>query len=602
MKKHTSIYCIFLIYFLMVAPFALSQSLSDAAGLDKDFLESLPETVRDDVMKEMKSGLDEKTNNLQKRPSSELSKLDTVKDWEDFRKKNFNTNKSERYGLKLFNTMQSSFMPINQPNFGSNYTLDYGDSLAIQLFGNSKNDTYSVEVSRDGSILLKDIGKVIVSGLNFDQVADVIKKKYESSFIGINVIVTLLEIRDVNILITGNVEFPGMYTLSGNSNVLQALNIAGGITETGSLRNITIKRKGRPDTSIDLYEALIFGNTDSIPVLMSGDSIYIEPARSLVRAGYGFNNVAIYELKDDESLKDLIRFSGGLNMQANNSLLNLVRFESGKFSSFQINLDDEKEYKIKNLDSIYAYKEKIGTVTISGNIKHPGKYSISSNDRILDVIKRSGGYIDSAYKFGASLHREEARELEKAFADKTYKNLITFIASNPNVLSSTGGAGGLSYILSELKMHEPMGRVIAEFDEENLKSNIQDNIYLIDGDKIHIPTYSSNVYVFGEVGNQGAVLFKENINMIDYINKSGGFTRFASSEFIFIVSPNGETKKVTINGLKKYIAQDYEIYPGSVIYIPRHVGKIQGLSFYATIAPIFSSLAISIASLNAIKN
>ena len=602
MKKKLPIYFIFLIYFLTVTPFAISQSLTDAAGLDKDFLESLPEAVRDDVMKEMESGLDEKTTNLQKRPSSELSKLDIVKDWEDFRKKNFNTNKSERYGLKLFNTMQSSFMPLNQPNFGSNYTLDYGDALTIQLFGNSKNDTYSTEVSRDGSIFLEDMGKVIVSGLNFDQVADIIKKKYESSFIGINVIVTLLEIRDINILITGNVEFPGMYTLSGNSNILQALNIAGGISETGSLRNITIKRMGRPDTSVDLYEALIFGNTDSIPFLMSGDSIYIEPARSLVRAGYGFNNVAIYELKDDESLKDLIRFSGGLNIEADNSLLNLVRFESGKFSSFQINLDDKKEYKIKNLDSIYAYKEKIGTVTISGNIKHPGKYSISSNDRILDIINRSGGYIDSAYKFGASLHREEARELEMAFADKTYKNLITFIASAPNTLGSTSGAGGLSYILSELKSYEPMGRVIAEFDEENLKSNIQDNIYLNDGDKIHIPTYSSNVYVFGEVGNQGAVLFKENITMMDYINKSGGLTRYASSEFIFIVSPNGETTKVTINGLKKYIAQDYEIYPGSVIYIPRHVGKIDGINFYTAVAPIFSSLALSIASLNSIKN
>ena len=123
-----------------------------------------------------------------------------------------------------------------------------------------------------------------------------------------------------------------------------------------------------------------------------------------------------------------------------------------------------------------------------------------------------------------------------------------------------------------------------------------------DEDKIHIPSYDSNVYIFGEIGNPGSVLFKENISIKDYVDKSGGFTRFSSTDSIFVVSPNGETTKVYVNGLKKYIAQDVDIYPGSVIYVPRHIGKIEGVNFYATVAPIFSSLALSIASLNSINN
>ena len=128
------------------------------------------------------------------------------------------------------------------------------------------------------------------------------------------------------------------------------------------------------------------------------------------------------------------------------------------------------------------------------------------------------------------------------------------------------------------------------------------SIYLNNNDNIHIPSYDSNVYVFGEVGNPGSVLFTENISIDDYIEKSGGLTRYSSTDSIFIVSPNGETKKVYVNGFKKFVAQDFDIFPGSVIYVPRHIGKVEGINFYATVAPIFSSLALSIASLNSISN
>ncbi len=601
MKKNFSLNY-YLFFTLLIAPLSFAQSTSEVGALDKDFLQSLPESVRKDVMDEMMDGLESKTSNLQKRPSSQLSKLDVVKDWEKFKKKQLIGNKSERYGLKLFNTMQSSFMPLNEPNFGNNYIVDYGDAITLQLYGNNTNSSYTVEVARDGTVLLEDIGSIVVAGLNFEQVTDIITQRYISSSIGINVIVNLSQIRDINILITGNVEFPGMYTLSGNSNILQALNIAGGISETGSLRRIVLKRKGEADIKVDLYQALIYGNTESIPFLMSGDSIYIEPVKNLVRAGYGFNNIAIYELMNDETLKDLISFSGGLKLEASAKSLSLVRFEDDIFTSYKITSDKIDAYRVMNLDSVYAFKEKIGTVTISGDIKHPGKYSISSKDRLLDIISRSGGYIDSAYTFGAVLLREEAANLEEVFAQKTYQNLVTYIASNPSALGAAGSGEGFAFVLSELKDYKPIGRVIAEFSEQELKNNLQDNIYLNDGDKIHIPSYSSNVYIFGEVGNPGSVLFKENISMVDYINKSGGFTRYSSSDFIFIISPNGETRKVNINGFRKFIAQDYEVFPGSVIYVPRHVGRIGGLNLAATLGPIFSSVALSIASLNSISD
>ena len=190
----------------------------------------------------------------------------------------------------------------------------------------------------------------------------------------------------------------------------------------GSLRNIVIKRKGKEDKVIDLYEALIFGDINSIPSLMSGDAIYVDSVDNLVRAGYGFNNVALFELKDGEKLSDLIRFAGGLKNEVSSEPLKVVRFENTEFVSYSVEQSNINDYEIKNLDSVYAYKEKIGTVKISGYVKHPGNYSISSSDRMLDLLERSGGYIDSAYPFGGTLLRKSTKELGSEFAEEHAKS------------------------------------------------------------------------------------------------------------------------------------------------------------------------------------
>ncbi len=600
-KNSINILNVISIVFLL-SPFVGAQSLdsmTEAGILDEEYLDSLPDSVREDVMDEMKKNKKTDNKNVKKRPSSKLAQNEIVRDWEEFKKNQDLLNKSERYGLRLFNTMQSSFMPLNEPNFGDNYILDYGDFITIHKYGGKRDEIFELEVERDGTIIIPDVGRVSLAGLSFSQVSDLIKKKYETAFIGADVYVTLSEIRDINVLVTGNVNFPGIYTLSGNSNILQALNIVGGPTENGSLRSIVLKRKGIPDQVIDLYEALIFGNTSSIPSLMSGDSIHVLPVESLVRAGYGFNNVATFELKNGENLSHLIKFSGGLKTEANNNSLKLVRYDNSEFSTYDVSIKNANDFDIKNLDSVYAYKEKIGTVKITGYVKHPGSYTISSSDRVLDLIERSGGYDEIAYPFAGSLFRESSKELENSFAEKTYQNLISYIATNLERVG--GGAQGLSYILSELKNFEPTGRFVTEFDTSELANNIQSNIYLNDGDSIHIPPYTSNVFVFGEVGNPGSVLFEENLSLMNYINKSGGLTRISSTEFMFVVSPNGETIKVDTNGIRRFVNQEAKIYPGSVIYVPAHIGKVEGINLYATIAPIFSSLALSVASLNSIN-
>ncbi len=584
--------------FITVFSLCISSQQFDSTEFDKDYLESLPEAIRDDILKESKKAKEEDKESLKSRPSSELLKLDVVRNWEEFQRKK--EDKSERYGINLFRTMQSSFMPVNEPNFGNNYIVDYGDIFEIQLFSGSESDTYSSEVRRDGSLLLEEIGSVMVAGLNFEQAVRLINDKYESSFIGQNVSVYLEKVRDINILITGSVEFPGIYTLSGNSNVLQILNMAGGIKENGSLRDVQIRRSGKIIKNVDLYNSLILGDLSELEALQSGDSVYIPPAKKLLRAGSGFNNEAIYELKDGETLADLVTFAGGVNNNVEKYEYTLIRKDAGKSKTFVLLEDDLISYDAEHLDSIYLPVQEFGYIEITGEVMRPGKYTIYRNDDVYDLLKRAGGYTSDAYPFGAVYMTDKAKELEKDFMDKTYRAIITYIVQNPQ--QQTQSNMNLPYLLSEIKASEPSGRVVSEFDMVKLEDNPKSRLLLNNKDKLHIPKMENNVYVFGDVTNPGTIIFKDNLKVNDYINSAGGLSKTADADLIIIVSPDGSSsvvsKKISLFG----ITDTAEIYPGSLIFVPKDVGKSTGLNFYATAAPIFSSLALSIASLNSINN
>ena len=138
------------------------------------------------------------------------------------------------YGSDFFNTFQTSFMPINEPNPDSGYMLDVGDVLEIQLVGPNEY-TEELSINSDGSISMPYIGKIVIAGLSLNDASQLIKSNVNSALIGNEAFISLSEIRDVNIIVTGNAENPGIYTLTGNSNILHALSAAGGISKYGSL-------------------------------------------------------------------------------------------------------------------------------------------------------------------------------------------------------------------------------------------------------------------------------------------------------------------------------------------------------------------------------
>ena len=177
--------------------------------------------------------------------------------------------------------------------------------------------------------------------------------------------------------------------------------------------------------------------------------------------------------------------------------------------------------------------------------------------------------------------------------------MIAFLVSSP-LSSQVGVSSSLPLVLNEFRDIKPTGRVTAEFNLGILSNNSQLDIPLIDKDVITIPQYKPEVYVFGEVLNPGSRLFSPSMNGNDYLKLSGGLGRFAERDKIIIIHPNGDTFLLSAS-LNFFTSQRLEILPGTIIYVPREIGKLDGINYAATIAPIFSSLALSLASLNSIN-
>lgn len=228
----------------------ISVFIVQAQQLDENYLDSLPDDIKEDLLK--RSDKNNQSSKENYRASIYSSKLEEAEDLINLKtriedsllelEKRLNSDQKitlpkemKLFGSDFFSTFQTSYMPINEPNLDTNYILDSGDILRIQFVGQQDlDDTYII--NRDGSIMISDIGKLNLAGLNLSDASALIKSNVSKVFIGTEAFISLSEIRDVNVLVSGNAKNPGIYTLTGNSNILHALSVAGGINEYGSYR------------------------------------------------------------------------------------------------------------------------------------------------------------------------------------------------------------------------------------------------------------------------------------------------------------------------------------------------------------------------------
>ncbi|MDA8605109.1 SLBB domain-containing protein [Gammaproteobacteria bacterium] len=584
--------------------------------LNQSFMDSLPDDIKKDLqdrnadqalssdknyrpyLNSSKLRQSEELSNLKDRIEKDLLDLESRLNSDEKLKLNEDLS---LFGSDFFNTFQTSFMPINEPNPDSSYTLDIGDVLQVQIVGqNDYIDDFSV--NSDGSISLPDIGKITIAGLSLNNASQLIKSKINAAFIGTEAFINLSQIRDVNILVTGNAQNPGIYTLTGNSNILHAISAAGGISEFGSLREINLIRNNNVIESLDIYDLLIEGKYNIKKRLRSGDIVFVQSRKNIVTVNGAVNRPAKYEALDEQNLYSIINYANGISRNADRKNISLERILDGTLKTIPVRNDRQfKTIEAEDGDLIYVREYPFRQAKISGAILKPGTYTMAEGETINDLIQKAGGYTENAYQFGAVYLNEDAKKINELSQEVLYQEFLDNILrlSEQNV---TGvDLTPMIALTKEINNTEANGRVVIDLlDEETIG-----RYYIKDGDGLIIPETNNIVYIYGETSSQGAVMFSENKDVEYYIDKSGGFKKFADTKSIYILHPNGESQlyKSKRNIFETRPKGQIKIYPGSIIFVPRELDDSapRRIATQAYVQ-IIGSLGIALASLSALND
>ena len=588
----------------------------NAQQLDETYLESLPDDIKEDLLERADQNMEDAESNYRSSLySSKLEQADELidlktrleADLEELERRLKSDDELsvsydlELFGSEFFQTFQTSFMPINEPNPDSSYTLDNGDFLNIQLIG--QIDFIDIfPVNRDGTINIPDVGKISVAGLTLSEASSLIKANVDSVFIGTDAYVTLDQIRDVNILVSGNAKKPGVYTLTGNSNILHALTMAGGVNEYGSYRVINLLRDGEVVETLDIYDILIDGNYSLKKRLRSGDVVFVEARKNTITIDGAVKRPAIYEVKDSEFLDSVIRFSNGIKQTADLQNISLERMLDGTLKSIPIrNISQFESIEAIEGDLIYVREYAYRTASISGAVYKPGKYTMAAGETIEDLVNKAGGFTDNAYPFGAVYENEDARLINKKAQDLLYEEFLdNIIAISQLNIGQNFDLTPILQLTEEIKNSKPSGRIVVDLLSEDSNSFLN----IRSGDSLIIPERTNSVFVYGEVSSEGAIAYMPNEGVDYFVEKSGGYKRFADNESIYILHPNGETQRYSKQrNLFANQPRDLNMYPGSVIFVPRKLdnSSTRRLATQAYVS-ILGNLGVALASLSSINN
>ena len=317
----------------------------------------------------------------------------------------------KRFGSDFFknkNIVETPQLFVATP---SDYRLGPGDELLINLYGASEN-SYPVQISRNGNVKLDRMDPIYLSGLSIKSASKRLKSRLSKIYTGLNssdpiekvdLELSLQKARSIVINITGQVEGPGTYTISGFSSVLNALYAAGGPNEIGTYRDIKILRNGKTVYSIDLYDYFANGKYPNV-YLRDQDVILVKPYEAEIELLEGFKQLGLFEVKKNESVKDLLKLSGGVTSSAFKGKVFIERYDD--FSKKMIEIEKEGFLNNSFLDGDVVFFKEInndnisGLVKIGGAVNISGKFQLEKNNTIAELINSAKGF--SFDKLGAN--------------------------------------------------------------------------------------------------------------------------------------------------------------------------------------------------------
>lgn len=317
----------------------------------------------------------------------------------------------------------------------------------------------------------------------------------------------------------------------------------------------------------------------------------------------------------DASLASIIDAAGGLQRQADLSGVTVtstqINAQQGSSRTVRITYSqkdtDFSKVALRPFDSISirpVFSDRIGeSITLSGQIRYPGVYEITRDERLSSVLARAGGLTDEAYAYGAIFTRQSAAVAEQQANQREATMLMDEIATISTQVTGLTPPPNLSYLqtMATTLQHQPaLGRISISIDPAVLEAHADRDPLLETGDAIYIPKRPSTVAVTGEVLNSGAFAWRPNLTMDDYMDMAGGETDAAEDSATFVIMPDGTA--VPASGSWWSFGRGARIPPGATIVVPRDPQPFDLTTFLVTFTDIASKVAITAASLAVLKN
>lgn len=410
-----------------------------------------------------------------------------------------NNSTQQIFGHNIFDNEYLTFEPNVNVATPVNYRLGPGDEVIIDVWGASQT-TIRQTISPEGSVLVDNLGPVYLNGKTVKEANNYLMQEFTKIYAGVSgstpntqIKLTLGEIRSIQVNVMGEVVTPGTYTLSSFASVFHALYQAGGVNKIGSLRTIKVVREGNVIADLDVYDFLMKGKMNDDIRLQDGDVIIVNPYQSLVQILGKVKRPMFYEMKPNETIATLLKFSGSFTGDAYKKAIRVLRKSSGREQ--QIFNVDEMDYSVFRVDdgdvlTVDSVLERFeNRIEVRGAVYREGLYQLSGEvNTVKQLIKKAEGIRGDAFLNRAVINRE----------------------------------------------NEDLTHEIIPIDLKGLLNGTVADIPLQKNDILFIPSIhdlqeEATVTIHGQIGAPGTYLFSENMTIEDLVLQAGGLLEAAST-------------------------------------------------------------------------
>lgn len=519
------------------------------------------------------------------------------------------------FGRDIFNNKKLTFEPNMNIATPGDYRLGPGDAVIIDIYGASQK-SYQYTVSPDGDVTIEGFGPVQVSGLTVAQANARLRQTLGSRYQSSKVRLTVGQTKTIMVNVMGEVRMPGTYTLSAFATVFNALYMAGGPNDLGTLRNIKVFRNNRLIAMVDVYDYILNGKASNIH-LTDNDVIVVGPYDCLVGINGKVKRPMYYEMKKSESVGTLLKYAGGFTGDAYTKAVRVIRKTGREYSVYNVGEFDMSSFRIADgdsvsVDSILDRYENM--VEVKGAVFRPGKYQVGGDiTSVRSLIEHAEGCTEQAFTAHAVMHRMKAdRTLEVIPVDidgimqgrvadvPLQKNDVLFVptkqalmeqqtltihgevhypgiyqyAANETIEDLILQAGGLNDQASTVKVdvarriRDPKALTTDSIISQTYTLALKDG-FVIDGqpgfrlmpyDEVYVrrsPGFATpqNVYVEGQVMFAGTyTLARKNERISDVIRKAGGVTDLAYVSGARLLRRTSEAERAKMRAVTRILA------------------------------------------------